>query len=28
MYQQQAAQTPDQHGMGYVHAYMTIEKMS
>lgn len=26
-YQEQAAATPEQHGMGYVHAYMTIEKL-
>jgi len=26
-YQQQVAATPEQHGMGYVHAYMTIEKI-
>jgi SAM-dependent methyltransferase len=26
-YQQQVAESPDGHGMGYVHAYMTIEKM-
>lgn len=27
-YQQQAADAPDEHGMGYVHAYMTIEKVN
>ena len=27
MYQQQVAADPQQHGMGYVHAYMTIEKV-
>jgi len=27
MYQQQVANAPEQHGMGYVHAYMTIEKI-
>ena len=26
-YQQQVADAPEQHGMGYVHAYMTIEKV-
>lgn len=27
MYQSQVADAPEQHGMGYVHAYMTIEKV-
>jgi len=26
-YQQQVVANPDQHGMGYVHAYMSIEKV-
>ncbi len=26
-YEQQVAEQPDSHGMGYVHAYMTIEKI-
>lgn len=26
-YQQQVAAAPDQHGMGYAHAYMTVEKL-
>jgi len=26
-YEQQVADAPDEHGMGYVHAYMTIEKV-
>ncbi len=26
-YQQQVASAPEKHGMGYVHAYMTIEKV-
>jgi len=26
-YEQQVASSPDQHGMGYVHAHMTIEKI-
>jgi len=27
VYQQQVANAPDAHGMGYVHAYMTLEKI-
>jgi len=27
MYQRQVANAPDTHGMGYVHAYMTMEKI-
>jgi len=27
LYEQQVVDSPEEHGMGYVHAYMTIEKV-